>query len=489
MAFLSQGITDETRKRELSDPSKYLKEDEEFIQEGNSIYIFSRRPVISKEQDDDKETWKEISIMDIHETLNKINSWSKSRSRELDSKMTNHSYIGSFSVLICGSKKNYWLESQVDLSDIIGNAEARETFFSGMSSNLKLDILNQGIFGSDDISGNTINSLPFEANLYAFRGEGGAGSKSISSIPTHLLLDFDVEEEEDDTENDMNSTSFSPGQFMTHSEGETRDESKTSSRDKKDIHFKTHIKNIIRTISSFMGSHMAFQSVFRENFNQYKKKAAKIRKSIQGLQSDINGILLGDDEKKKIKKGTGRSTLPTEDDIIYSSSVYSSSLTEIDENVSNLILFLTERRGNIERMEIEAKLDNPKEVPSLGDTIEKFTEQLKVWRENILNSFDKLRRNLTNSQNRLRNTIDVFSTYRESKRRRGQKKMANTLNFIFSALAIVELSDFLGGLVTYGLTHNDWAGAGIMFLQAFSFLLVIALFIYIFVLRNIWKEK
>ena len=491
LAFLSQGIIDESKKNDKLIPSDHLQEGEEYIQERNSLFILLKRPVIFEEGDNPETPWKEISIKDIHKTLKDIDSKSKTRRAQLESRFSNYTFVGSFSVLICGSKKNYWLEPEVDLSAIIGDAEARETSFIGMSSTTKLDILNQGIFGSDNISGNIINSLPFEANLFSFKGEGAVGAKSIGSIPTYLLLDYDVAEDDDLTENNMNTSTFSAPHSFTITGGEPGDGIKTTSMAKKDIHYKTHINNILKTITGFMGYHLAFQNLYKNNFNQYKKNAARIREDIQGLQSDINGILLGDAETKRRKSKTGvvKGSKPTEDDIIYSSSVFSSSFTEIDENVSNLILFLTDRGGTVERMEDEAKLDSLKEAPLLGNVITKLTEELKVWRGNILTSFERLRRNLTNSQNRLRNTIDVFNTYRESKRRKGQKRMANTLNFIFSALAIIELSDFLGGLVTYGLSNNDWSGAGIMFLEAVGFLLLIALFIYIFVLRKMWKEK
>jgi len=102
-----------------------------------------------------------------------------------------------------------------------------------------------------------------------------------------------------------------------------------------------------------------------------------------------------------------------------------------------------------------------------------------------------LRSNLSNSQNRLRNTIDVFNSYRESKRRMNQKKTANMLNIVFVALAIIEMADFFAGFTTYALSKDpyDWVGAGAMFLIAIGFLLIIALFIYIFLLRKMWKAE
>ena len=403
--------------------------------------------------------------------------------------------MGSLSFLVCGTTTNYWIEPEVNLSAVISDASARETFFTGMSSTLKLDILNQGIFASDEIRGNRINSLPFNVNLFAFRSENTKEVRHKNLLPTHILLDYDVDDDSDTGTDEMSGNMFSNQSQTPFSYGDDRgDEKSAASSEKKDIHYRTHMENLVKTISRFMGYHLAFSHLFSNDHKKYKKNAAQIRDNIQGLQSNINSILLKDEAGEKKKKGskTAKSgSLPTEDDIIYSSSVFSSSLTEIDENVSNLILFLTDRFGKVERTETEAQFDRMEEVPELGDVLISLSDEMKSWRDTILKSFSRLRSNLSNSQNRLRNTIDVFNSYRESKRRKNQKKTANMLNIVFIALAIIELSDFFSGLITYALSQEpyDWAGAGAMFLVAIGFLLIIAIFIYIFVLRKMWKEE
>ena len=437
-----------------------------------------------------------ISIKVIDENLGTMAAEGKKRRKKLESLFREHNYVGTLSFLVCGTTPNYWIEPEVNLSAVISDASARETFFTGMSSTLKLDILNQGIYASDEIMGNSINSLPFDVNLFAFRSGNSNEGSHKDVLPTHILLDYDVDDDSTDAAEDMPGNMFSNQAQTPFTYGDDSGEEKpTASSEKKDIYYRTHMENLVKTLSRFMGYHLTFGHLFKNNHKEYKKSAAQIRENIQGLQSNINSILLKDEEGKKKKKAGSKTAksgaLPTEDDIIYSSSVFSSSLTEIDENVSNLILFLTDRFGKVERTESEAQFDRMEEVPELGDVLISLSDEMKSWRGTVLKSFTRLRSNLSNSQNRLRNTIDVFNSYRESKRRKNQKKTANMLNFVFVALAIIELSDFFSGLITYALGQEpyDWAGAGAMFLVAIGFLLFIALLIYIFVLRKMWKAE
>ncbi len=416
----------------------------------------------------------------------------KKRRNKLESRFRDHDFVGSLQFFVCGTTKNYWIEPEVNLSAVISDASARETFFTGMSSTLKLDILNQGIYASDEIRGNRINSLPFDVNLFAFRSGSKKQGDPENILPTHILLDYDVDDDSGDTTESKAGNMFSNQSETPFTYGHDAPEEKSAaSSGKKDTYYRTHMENLVKAVSRFMGHHLTFNHLFQNNHLEYKKNAAQIRDNIQGLQSNINSILLEDEEGKKKKKKKKSTPVPTEDDIIYSSSVFSSGLTEIDENVSNLILFLTDRFGKVERTETETQFDRMEEVPELGDVLISLSDEMKSWRETILKSFSRLRSNLSNSQNRLRNTIDVFNSYRESKRRKNQKKTANMLNIVFIALAIVELSDFFSGLITYALGQEpyDWAGAGAMFLVAIGFLLIIAFFIYIFVLRKMWKEE
>jgi len=496
LVFLSKSVISEDRiGKETTNISDHLVEGEEHFQEGNSLFIIKKTIVEPDEPADNASPWKEVSMKVIDETLESMAAGEKKRRSKLESVLRSYDYIGSLSFLVCGTTKNYWIEPEVDLSAVIGDATARETFFTGMSSTLKLDILNQGIFVSDEIRGNRINSVPFDVNLYAFR-PGNTNERSRENIlPTNILLDYDVDDDSKNSSEDTPGGMFSnQSQTPFSYDDDGGEEKKTTTPEIKDIHYRTHMENLIKIISRFMAYHLVFNHFFQNDHKEFQKNAAQMRENIQGLQSNINSILLKDEEGKKKKAGSKAAksgALPTEDDIIYSSSVFSSSLTEIDENVSNLILYFTDRFGKVERTETEAQFDRMEEVPELGDVLISLSDEMKTWRETVLTSFSRLRSNLSNSQNRLRNTIDVFNSYRESKRRKNQKKTANMLNFVFVALAIIELSDFFSGLITYALGQEpyDWAGAGVMFLIAISFLLLIALMIYIFLLRKMWKAE
>jgi len=490
------------KKTYLSD---HLGENEEFIQEGNAVFVISRTKI--EDDEGDEGLWKEVSIRNMEEVLNRARKDGVERQEQLVKHLGTYQFIGTLEILSCGSNKNYWTEPQVDLSAFLADAKARETFSMGMSSTLKIDILNQAIYHSEEIRGAAIRSLPFDVTLFAFPEDDQQLSGSGAGLPTRLFLDYDIEEESDEHSSgspesmslmdDLDGISIitdggvHDGSYWPGNPPPPEDDDKGTGQEKEGIRYRTHIDGLLNMLSRYIGFQMAFKYLHSENLNDYMRSAAKIRKDIQGLQSDINALLLADEGGKKTKAGTGKGSkegrLPTGDDIIYRSSVYTSSITEIDENVSNMTLFLNDRNGIIERIESEANLTKLEEG-EMTDIAANLPDELKSWRSSIISSFDRLMRNLSNSQDRLRNTIDVFNTYRESKRRKSQKRTANTLNLIFSALAIIELSDFVGGLVTYALTHNDSMGALVMFGEALGVLLFFALIIYLLVLRKFWKE-
>lgn len=476
--------------------SGLLKENESYIQEGNSVLLILRERV--SRDDDGGGLWKNISLQTVERALDAAEQGGNKRRRGLERHLGKHDFIGSIQMIICGSKKNFWTEPQVDISAFLADAQVRETFFTDMSSTLRIDLLNRAIFHSEEMSGGRIKSLPFDATLFAFPTEDHQGSGSSAKVPTRLFIDYDVERE---SEAKVLSGGGLVG-YVDDFDGITivQDEAEVEMKlpepppdqapDKEDLSYRPHLDDLITIIARYMGFQLTFLHLYSGNYKRYKKNAARIRKEIQGLQSDINALLLADDRGKKAvgSKTRGKGKLPTGDDIIYRSSVYSSSITEIDESVSNMTLFLNDRSGIMDRIETEVHFDRGDES-NLSDFMVYLPEELEGGREGIISAFARLVKNLSNSQDRLRNTIDVFTTYRESKRRKQQKKTVNRLNLIFSALAIVELADFIGGLVTYAMGHDDWGGAMMMFAQAFGFLLFIAFIIYLVFIRRFWKEN
>lgn len=493
LVFLSRGgILGDRKILGKSTVSQYLRKDEESIQEGNNLFIFRRNPITSEDFDNDEGSWTEISMRNIDLNLKKIQTDGEKRKQKLETQLEDYQYIGALSFIIAGSKKNYWIEPEVDLTSVLGDASARESFFKGISSTLKLDMLNQSTFGGEDIYGSRIDAFPFDVNLYAFRSKDKKGN--TTSPLTELLLDYDVEENSSDTvmESPASYTTPEPQSFSFGDNAQEEKEA-TSSSDQKGFQYKNQIDILLKTITRFMGYNLAFWHLKRENFEKYKKNAARIRKDIQVLQGGINTLLVEDESaKKKISLSKSKkksSSSLTEDDIIYRSSVYSSNLCEIDENVSNLILFLNDRAGIIEGMESEAQFDKLDEVAELSHVLIPLSDQLSGVRKNVIQSFDILRSNLTNSQNRIRNTIDVFNSYRESKRRMSQKKTAFILNIIFAAFAIYELADYVGNFILFGQNpDNDWLTSLWLFLAGIGILLVLFMIIYFFMLKKIWKE-
>jgi len=496
LVFLSRGgILGDRKILGESAVKQYLKKDEEFIHEGNNLFVFQRTAITSEDFDNDEGPWTEISMRNIDLVVKKIETDGEKRKRKLETQLKDYQYIGSLSFIMAGSKKNYWIEPEVDLTSVLGDASARESFFKGISSTLKLDMLNQSLFGGEDIYGSSIDAFPFDVNLYAFRTKDKKEKRNTTSPPRHLLLDYDIEEESSDSVMDGPSSFSTPESQSFSLDDSSQEETETkSSSDSKGFQYKNQLNIVMKTIIRFMGYHLTFWHLNRENFEKNKKNAARIRKDIQVLQGGINTLLVEDESaKKKIslrkKSKKGKPSL-TEDDIIYRSSVYSSNLCEIDENVSNVILFLNDRAGIIEGMESEAQFDKLEEVAELSQIIIPLSDQLSGGRKNVIQSFEILRSNLTNSQNRLRNTIDVFNSYRESKRRMSQKKTTFILNIIFAAFAIYELADYVGNFILFGQSSdNDWLTSLGLFIAGIGILLVLFMIIYFFMLKIIWKEE
>lgn len=444
---------------------------EDYILEGSGLFVILRKPIASGDGEDQslEEGWRKVSLKDIDETFSKVKTDGDRKRKELKEQLSGFVHIGDVSLLVCGNRGGYWTESQLELDSPF--AEGKGQSLTEMSSVLKLDVLNRTLFHSKTIMTCQFDMFSHPVEMFAFRTEGTKKIGGRSFLPGNILLSYEVGSEE---------ASVSEGGFSLEaslgSDGTPDSEGEAS--------YRADIGDLVKLASRYVGHHLSFQHLYRESYKEYQKEVAGIRRDIQYLQRNINRILMGDEGRKR-KRGE----IPlSEDDIIYRSSVYSSDLTEINEDVSTYVLFLNDLNRTIERMEGEMGFGGGLEVPGLRDATVSLSDEMQEGRRTTLMSFEKLSRDVLSLQNRLKNSVDVFNTYRESSRRSSQKRMANTLNIIFAALAVIELSDFIGGLVIFGLDKNNWASALRLFGIACAFLLLIAFFIYIFVLRKIWSE-
>lgn len=323
---------------------------------------------------------------------------------------------------------------------------------SEMTSTVRIVLLNNELFSSPTILGNTMESHRFAPNIYSFLPPVKKGtSESVS--PKTYMIEYEAKEE---------------GSFGKEEEGPSE-------------HV---IREFASTLIRFIGLHLNFISLYKKEYRTYQKSAPRIRERIQRLNRKIDSLLRGTPTSKKEKKGEDGGEVA----LLHTASVCFTNLMELDENLSNNILYLNDGISTVERM--EADLGTKKIDESAGGTmvINPLTQHLLTMRNTIIFAFTNLRENIENSHTRLRNTVDSFKTYQENRRRAVSEKSEKTFNTVFILLAILTIGDAVGNFLVYAKETGDWLGAAVGFSGVLVVLILVFGLIYYLVLRGMFTD-
>ncbi len=457
---------------------KVLKDGERLLHQDRLILFALRDETLGGNLGETRNNVNDFIAVDPEEISKKrirMTNIAISRSRSIGKKVKGINYVGHFSIIHCGSKKEYWTDAQVDILNGPGGNQKGESVYGGMTSVLNLDIMNNICFNAEDIYTSKVRTPILNMKIFGFKKgilkkDSFIDVISDAPIPKNYFMTYDHHD----------------GLFTGDGLG-SETKSKVNLREGGDYFdnvlidksgIRSQFSKTVDRVGIYIGYHVFLDFFNRDELLDSMKEVKAIRKNIHKLQKDIDIIL----EMKKVRKHR------KDYHVIYDSSVYSAQLTEINENMATNVLFLRERQRLIQDFETEEQFHSLKKPTAMSDMIRDLQSEFNNWRDKILRDADMVARTIGDLQDRLRNVVEVFNTYRESVRRKNQRRLNYGMNIIFAALALVEMSDFIGGLIIYALNHQDYITALEMFLEIFIVLIIVGFLLNLFVQKKIWDS-
>jgi len=428
--------------------------DVDFIQDGNLAYLVLRKELGKVEEG--KSIWKDLSTDEINGVISSLKK--KGQKAFGGTKLIKANYLPmeAFNVIMGGVPKDYWLEAEVDM-DAFRVSGGGSAILSDISSKARVSSINDELFSSPTILGNSFDTHRFTPNVFSFTS-AKKEMKGEYSIPKNYLVGYEVQEE---------------SAFGEKEEGPTD----------------TAIRDFASSLIRMIGLQLLFLSIHGKEFQAYKKSAPKIRERIQKLNKRIDTLLQGPSDASKSKKSKKKKEEMGEVALLHNASVNFTQLMELDEKLSNNILILNDNVTTMERMEADLGIKRIGESHASAVMIDSLIDNLQGIRNTVIFAFNNLRENIENSQTRLRNTIDSFKIYQENRRRAASEKSEKTFNTIFILLAVLTIGDAVGNFLVFGHEEGEYLLAGVSF--GGVLLLLIGLFglIYMFVLKKMFQES
>ena len=430
-----------------------LEGDVDFIRDGPLAFMVLRKEL--GKIDEGKSAWRDISTDDIRGVISSLKKKGQKALEGTKVIKSNFLPMEAFNIIMGGASRDYWLEAEVDVDAFRVSGSGSATL-SDITSKVRVASINDDLFSSPVILGNSFDTHRFTPNVYSFTS-AKKEMKSDYSIPKNYLVDYEVQEE---------------NAFGEKEEGPSE----------------TAIRDFASSLIRLVGLQLLSLSIYGKEFQAYKRSAPKIRERIQKLNKRIDTLLQGPSDAPKSKKTEEKKEEMGEVALLHNASINFTQLMELDEKLSNNILILNDNLGVMERM--EADLGTRKIGGSDTGTvvIDPLIDKFRTMRNTVIFAFNNLRENIENSQTRLRNTIDSFKIYQENRRRTATERSEKTFNTIFILLAVLTMGDAVGNFLVFGYVEKKYLLAGLSFAGVLIVLIGFFGLVYMFLLKKMFRE-
>jgi hypothetical protein len=420
---------------------KELEPDQSAQNKPEGVDVLKHVRTLGMDKRSSQDGWMEAPVEGIKEAIKVLETSGKLITGTC-LKENDVSHVGTYTVLFCGSKKNYWLESNINVSDIIKGGKAARNIRQ-ISSTRRLDDLTEILTGTRQYRGNALGLTATPSTLF---GIGTISYTQMENFPGLFLMDLLFEPETDEEAKEM-SEKFIP---------------------KQDV-LTVQLGRFLAYYSWLCAHHRTqYRDVDKQAFNM-RQEALSIQDRIFNLQKTAGG-----DSKGRTDTKVDEMTREEEEKLLTTASITFSAVTKLEQTIGyNMYLTF----GNSKSMEDIVEAVGPKKlevaemdtqpVSSLFDEFLRYADSVNV-------SYQRLRDDVNNTQSTLRNALDVLRTFIEHQQRKlsdRQSKMLFLLTMVFAAFGI---ADALSNLLAYYLSDLTMKGA-IYTALAFSFSIVVSL--------------
>ena len=451
----------------------YLR-DIEMVLQRDYILIQLQFDIIKDQTHRTEDGWLDITINDLSNIINLGTKLATKHFMGPEMKNKSLKYLGSFQMIVTGTKKDYWTKSEIDIHKfkIDAASSGQRPFKLGdLESESNLEILNRELFNSKYIRGDILGNLKLNTTIY---GLGNDSSEDLQQIPNTYLLNLEIDP-----------------QFSNNKDP-------SSGQNK---HYRLTINTVISNFGSLFVYLVKLNELYKEDHNSIQSKSNDIRDKALKLQIKINNLLTKRSDISTSKSGTsGRSdtgisqsqghsqddSIPAfgwEEKLLLRASRNFSILTELNQVLAKANYQRHEATMNIEKMTLTMGLTqikylggSDKEIASLGLELKQFSKSINYY-------FQNLKLELDHSQTTIKNTVDIIKTFLESEQRIVSQKSSEAINWIVIVFAGLGLSDALGNFVIF------WLEGGNAFQAMVWFFIILVTLIMIIVTLYMWYFK
>lgn len=424
--------------------------------ESRKVHSIGRVGIVGGEKPLSSEGWMDIEAPKL---LNQIIELGRSGEKTVkqalnDNKFLKH--IGSYTIIACGSRKNYWLESRIDVKGFMqGGKQARR--LKEVSSNSRLKSLNWMISGNNEYRGNTLGMAGTLANLY---GLGNISYRQMENFKGLFLMDMALD-------------------FEGESEGGDAAEK-----------FSGKLENLTSNISKFLTYHSLLLNHNNTEYKSVDRQALTMRNEALNIQERIFDLQKGaEDEKRSDSKDVGKMRTE-EEDLLNVASITFSAVTRLEQKIGTNMYSVFGLNKSLEDITEDMGIRRIETPDGEGETVSSLFDEFNRFNDSINVSYQMLRDDVNNTQTTLRNSLEVLRTFIEHQQRKlsdKQSKMLTLLTFVFACFGI---ADALSNLLAYYVSERTmdamvWTVGAFVFSMLFS--LGVFLVMYILTIQKALK--
>jgi len=351
-------------------------------------------------------------------------------------------HLGTYTIISCGTRRNYWLESKIEISGFIkSDKQARK--LKEVETKLRIESLSEVITGTKQFHGNSLGITATASTLY---GLGSISYRQMENFSEVFLLDTLTDPDE------------AEGQEAT-----------------KEKHL-AKVENISRLMSKFLYFHSKLSAHQKSEYKDADTQAYTMRQEAMKIQARIFNLQKGatkENVKKDVKYDTKKEA-SEEEDLLQTTSITFSAITSLEQTIGsnmfmvfNLNKSLEEILEGLDPKKVELPEGESRPIPSLFDEFKRYADSVNL-------SYQILRDDVNNTQSTLRNSLDVLRTYLEHQQKKVADRQGRTL-FIFTLIfAAFGIADALSNLLAYYLTDRTLEGA-IWTALAFTFSIAVSM--------------
>jgi len=364
-------------------------------------------------------------------------------------------YIGNYTLTCCGSKKNYWLETQIDVRGFLKGGKARQ--LKGMTAKSRIKSLNWMLTGANQFRGDALGVTGTPSNLYGF---GNISYRLMEQFKGLFLVDITME-----------------------SEGETESAAELGER------YKGRTETVSRSIGKFLAFHSLLMNHNKMEYNDVDRQANILRREVLRIQERIFNLQKAGQDSKSADKLTDMKKMQSEEeDLLTSASITFSTVTRLEQEIGTnlytcfgLNKSLEEITDTMAPTRIDTAEGEFEPVSSLFDEFNRFNDSVTV-------SYEMLRDNVNITQTTLRNSLEVLRTFIEHQRSRISDLQSKTFSIILVIFACFGIADALSNLLAFYISDRSVEAAALTagaFVFSMMFSLMIFAILYIVIIKKV----